>query len=170
MAWITVSPAGIINGIGHYWGYRNFAAEDASRNIVPWCILIGGEELHNNHHAFASSAKLSSKWYEFDIGWMYIRIMEMMGLAKVKKVAPRPKFAPAKSTVDLETLQAVLTHRYDVWAKYAKSLRTTFAQEMSKLAHEPPNWRVKRWLVRDESKLCEQQRAKVQEVLAKSEA
>src|SRR5690606_15904342 len=170
MLWIPITAAGIINGAGHYWGYRNFDCSDAATNVFPIGILIGGEELHNNHHTFATSAKLSSKWYEFDIGWMYIRIMEMMGLAKVKKVAPRPKFAPAKSTVDLETLQAVLTHRYDVWAKYAKSLKTTFAQEMSKLAHEPANWRVKRWLVRDESKLCEQQRAKVQEVLAKSEA
>src|SRR5690606_19880312 len=170
IVWIPFWAAGVINGLGHYWGYRNWEAEDASTNIFPWGILIGGEELHNNHHAFASSAKLSSKWYEFNIGWMYIRIMEMMGLAKVKKVAPRPKFAPAKSTVDLETLQAVLTHRYDVWAKYAKSLKTTFAQERSKRAHVPATVRVKRWLVRDESKRCEQQRAKVQEVLAKSEA
>lgn len=171
MVWIPFWAAGVINGLGHYWGYRNWEAEDASTNIFPWGILIGGEELHNNHHAFASSAKLSSKWYEFDIGWMYIRMMEMVGLARVKKVAPRPKFAPAKSTVDLDTLQAVLTHRYDVWAKYAKSLKRTFSQEMSKFAHEHANLsRIKRWLVRDESKLCEQQRAKVQEVLAKSEA
>lgn len=88
MIWSPVMAAGIVNGVGHYWGYRNFQAEDESRNIVPWGILIGGEELHNNHHAYATSAKLSNKWYEFDIGWLYIRILEMMGLAKVKKVAP----------------------------------------------------------------------------------
>ncbi|HJY08092.1 MAG TPA: fatty acid desaturase [Bryobacteraceae bacterium] len=171
IAWIPFWAAGVINGIGHFWGYRNWEAEDASTNIFPWGILIGGEELHNNHHAFASSAKLSSKWYEFDIGWMYIRMMEMVGLAKVKKIAPTPKFAPPKSAVDLETLQAVLTHRYDVWAKYAKSLKTTYAQEVSKFAGEHPQlWRVRRWLVRDEKKLGAQQRAKLAAVLAKSQA
>ena len=89
MLWIPITAAGIINGIGHYWGYRNFASNDTSTNIVPWGILIGGEELHNNHHAYGTSAKLSSRWYEFDIGWMYIRIMQMLGLAKVRKVAPK---------------------------------------------------------------------------------
>ena len=78
MMWIPVTAAGIINGIGHYWGYRNFASADASTNIVPWGILIGGEELHNNHHAYGSSAKFSSRWYEFDLGWMYIRILEAL--------------------------------------------------------------------------------------------
>ena len=171
MVWIPFWAAGVINGLGHYWGYRNWECEDASTNIFPIGILIGGEELHNNHHAFASSAKLSCKWFEFDIGWMYIRILEMLGLAKVKKVAPTPKFAPAKSTIDFDTLQAVLTHRYDVWAKYCQSLKRTFAQEMSKFADEHPNaWRIKRWLLRDESKLGEHERAKLQEVLAKSKA
>ena len=171
MVWIPFWAAGVINGLGHYWGYRNWECEDASTNIFPIGILIGGEELHNNHHAFASSAKLSCKWFEFDIGWMYIRILEMLGLAKVKKVAPTPKFAPAKSTIDFDTLHAVLTHRYDVWAKYCQSLKRTFAQEMSKFADEHPNaWRIKRWLLRDESKLGEHERAKLQEVLAKSKA
>ena len=84
MLWIPFWAAGVINGIGHFWGYRNFACEDQSRNIVPWGILIGGEELHNNHHAYASSAKLSNKWYEFDIGWLYIRLLALFGLAKVE--------------------------------------------------------------------------------------
>mgnify|MGYP003693909101 CR=1 FL=1 len=91
MAWIPVTAAGIINGIGHYWGYRNFSCEDASRNVVPWGILIGGEELHNNHHAYGTSAKLSSRWYEFDIGWMYIRVLEMLGLATVRKGRAAPE-------------------------------------------------------------------------------
>src|SRR5512143_1921490 len=82
MVWIPFWAAGVINGIGHYWGYRNFGCADASTNIVPWGILIGGEELHNNHHAYATSAKLSNKWYEFDIGWMYIRILESLRLAQ----------------------------------------------------------------------------------------
>ena len=96
MAWIPVTAAGVINGIGHYWGYRNFACADASTNIVPWGILIGGEELHNNHHAYGTSAKLSSQWYEFDIGWMYIRMLAALGLATVRKVAPQLKFDRTK--------------------------------------------------------------------------
>ncbi|MBV8633803.1 MAG: fatty acid desaturase, partial [Burkholderiaceae bacterium] len=80
MLWIPVLAAGVINGIGHYWGYRNYECNDAATNIVPWGILIGGEELHNNHHTYATSAKLSAKWYEFDIGWFYIRTLERLGL------------------------------------------------------------------------------------------
>jgi stearoyl-CoA desaturase (delta-9 desaturase) len=123
MAWIPITAAGIINGIGHYWGYRNFSCEDASRNIVPWGILIGGEELHNNHHAYGTSAKLSSRWYEFDLGWAYIRTLEFFGLATVRKVAPRLKFDRVKLNADLETLQAIITHRYAVLTSYASSLK-----------------------------------------------
>jgi stearoyl-CoA desaturase (Delta-9 desaturase) len=111
MAWIPFFAAGVINGIGHYWGYRNFQPEDASTNIVPWGILIGGEELHNNHHAYASSARLSNRWYEFDIGWLYIRILEILSLAQVKKIAPKLKLDTAKTRCDVATLQAVITHR-----------------------------------------------------------
>jgi stearoyl-CoA desaturase (delta-9 desaturase) len=142
IAWIPFWAAGVINGIGHFWGYRNWPTEDASTNIVPWGILIGGEELHNNHHAFTTSAKLSSKWYEFDIGWMYIRILETLGLAKVKRVAPVPRFGAPPPIPDLQTLQAVITHRYDVQAKYAKSLLRIGAgeqhalQTMNTMRHE----------------------------------
>ena len=133
MIWIPIFAAGVINGIGHYWGYRSFAAEDASKNIVPWGILIGGEELHNNHHAYATSAKLSNKWYEFDIGWLYIRILESLGLAKVKKQAPRVRFGAAKPMVDADTLHAVITHRYDVLARFGRRLKTTWMEELAKL-------------------------------------
>ncbi|MGZ8251736.1 MAG: DesA family fatty acid desaturase [Methylophilaceae bacterium] len=133
MAWIPVNAAGIINGIGHYWGYRNFAADDASTNIVPWGILIGGEELHNNHHAYASSAKLSSRWYEFDIGWMYICIMRFFKLVHVKKIAPQVRFDWAKRKCDLDTLQAVITHRFDVMGKYGAMLKTAYKEEIHKL-------------------------------------
>ncbi len=128
IAWIPFWAAGVINGIGHYWGYRNWSTGDASTNIVPWGILIGGEELHNNHHAFTTSAKLSSKWYEFDIGWLYIRMLETLGLAKVKRVAPVPRFTAPRATPDLQMLQAVITHRYDVQAKYARSLKRLDAE------------------------------------------
>lgn len=133
MMWIPITAAGIINGIGHYWGYRNYDCADASTNIVPWGILIGGEELHNNHHTFGTSAKLSSKWYEFDIGWMYIRMMEIVGLAKVKKIAPEPKFDLQKQIADLDTLQSVIANRYDVMAKYAKSLKSAWHDELVQL-------------------------------------
>ncbi|HSY29151.1 MAG TPA: fatty acid desaturase [Burkholderiaceae bacterium] len=133
MIWIPIMAAGIINGIGHFWGYRNYECADAATNIVPWGILIGGEELHNNHHTFGTSAKLSSKWYEFDIGWMYIRILEIMHLAKVKKVAPAPKFDREKLIADFETLQSVIANRYDVMAKYAKSLKQAWYDEAEHL-------------------------------------
>ncbi|MEO6919007.1 MAG: fatty acid desaturase [Collimonas sp.] len=133
MVWIPITAAGIINGIGHYWGYRNYDCNDAATNIIPFGIIIGGEELHNNHHTFGTSAKLSSKWYEFDIGWMYIRILEICGLAKVKKIAPAPKFNHAKLVPDLDTLQSVIANRYDVMAKYAKSLKNAWHEERSHL-------------------------------------
>ena len=171
MMWIPFFAAGIINGVGHYWGYRNFQAEDASRNIVPWGIIIGGEELHNNHHAYATSARLSSKWWEFDIGWLYIRIMAMLGLARVKKIAPRIRFAP-KTQCDLDTLQAVITHRYEVLTKYARSLRRTCAEEIKQLkaAHAV---RIDRRLLRrllhsDEQQLTAQERERMREVLSSS--
>ncbi len=133
MAWIPITAAGIINGIGHYWGYRNYECNDAATNIFPIGIIIGGEELHNNHHTYGTSAKLSSKWYEFDIGWMYIRMMEFVGLAKVKKVAPEPKFEHGKLHLDFNTLQSVIANRYDVTAKYAKSLKKIWREEREHL-------------------------------------
>jgi len=123
IAWIPFWAAGVINGIGHYWGYRNSPTPDTSTNILPWGILIGGEELHNNHHAFPTSARLSGKWYEFDIGWMYIRILEALGLAKVKRVAPVPRFTAPRLIPNVQTLQAVITHRYDVQASYARTMK-----------------------------------------------
>ena len=136
MAWIPITAAGIINGIGHYWGYRNYDCADAATNIIPFGILIGGEELHNNHHTFATSAKLSSKWYEFDIGYFYIRCLEVMGLAKVKKLAPKPTFEQGKMVADHDTLQSVIANRYDVMAKYAKSFKHTWREEVEHLKHK----------------------------------
>ena len=174
MLWIPVTAAGIINGIGHYWGYRNFACADASTNIVPWGIIIGGEELHNNHHAYGTSAKLSSRWYEFDIGWMYIRILEMLGLAKVRKIAPQIRFDRSKAAPDLATLQAIITHRYAVTTSYARSLKTACGAEIAALrarqAHIewPSLRRVKRWLAADEHVLTASERARLDQALANS--
>ena len=171
MAWIPFFAAGIINGIGHYWGYRNFQPEDASTNVVPWGVLIGGEELHNNHHAYASSAKFSSRWYEFDLGWLYIRAMQAVGLAEVKKVAPELKLDTAKTCCDLATVQAVITHRYEVLAKYAKSLRETCSEEIHRLrerAVSVDRAAVKRMLHVDAAAMQAHERAKVDEAISKS--
>jgi stearoyl-CoA desaturase (Delta-9 desaturase) len=137
MLWIPFWAAGVINGAGHYWGYRNYNCADAATNLVPWGILIGGEELHNNHHTYATSAKLSAKWYEFDLGWMYIRILEICGLAKVKKTIPVPKIGAARQIVDLDMLQNVITHRYDVMTRYVKSLQNLYAEELARLRSNP---------------------------------
>jgi len=122
MVWIPFWAAGVINGVGHYWGYRNFESPDAATNVSPWGILIGGEELHNNHHAFPSSARLSNRWWEFDIGWLYIRLLSLAGLAKVRRVAPRPRLAEGKTAIDLDTLKAVVTNRMHVAARYARDV------------------------------------------------
>jgi stearoyl-CoA desaturase (delta-9 desaturase) len=168
MAWIPLMAAGVINGIGHYWGYRNFQPDDASANVLPWGILIGGEELHNNHHAYPTSARLSNRWYEFDIGWLYIRVLETLRLAQVKKVAPKLRLDAAKTHCDLDTLQSVITHRYEVVAKYAKSLRRTCAGELHELksrAVSVDREALKRWLRIDANSLPENERAKRDEVL-----
>jgi len=171
MLWIPVTAAGIINGVGHYFGYRNFEAEDASTNIVPWGILIGGEELHNNHHAYASSARLSNKWYEFDIGWLYIRLMEMVGLASVKKLAPQVKFETGKVTCDLRTLQAIITHRYDVLARFTRSIKATCAEELRRM-HRPglavDLQSVRRWLHLEAKYIPAQEKARLDAVLKNS--
>jgi stearoyl-CoA desaturase (delta-9 desaturase) len=122
MMWIPFFAAGVINGLGHWFGYRNYECTDASRNIVPWGILIGGEELHNNHHSFASSAKLSSKRWEFDIGWLYIRTLEVIRLARVKKLPPAIASDSARQHIDLETVRAVITARFVVMAQFAREV------------------------------------------------
>ena len=175
MLWIPVTAAGIINGIGHYWGYRNYDCVDASTNIFPLGILIGGEELHNNHHTFGTSAKLSSKWYEFDIGWLYIRCMEIIGLAKVRKIAPEPIFVEMKAVIDMDTLQAIITNRYDVMAKYTKSLRRAWRDEVTQL-REKSQFEdgflksAKKLLQREPSKLEAPQKQQLSELLAHSSA
>lgn len=123
MVSMPVFAAGVINGLGHYSGYRNFECDDASTNIVPWGILIGGEELHNNHHAFPTSAKFSVRRWEFDIGWLYIRVLQAIGLARVNKVAPRPALQanPGKQ-VDLENLRAIIVNRMHVLRDYTRQV------------------------------------------------
>jgi len=171
MAWIPFFAAGVINGIGHYWGYRNFQPEDASRNITPWGILIGGEELHNNHHAYPTSAKFSSRWFEFDLGWFYIRALEILRLARVKKVAARVKLGPVKPECDQATLQAVITHRYDVLAGYAKSLTRAYAEEKRRLGDalaRVSRAELKRLMLAEPAALAPVERRRLDGLLAQS--
>lgn len=171
MLWIPFFAAGIINGVGHFWGYRNFSADDASRNILPWGIIIGGEELHNNHHAYATSARLSSKWYEFDIGWFYIRTLSILGLAEVKRVAPKLKLDAAKTLCDAETVQAVITHRYEVMSRYVRLLQSTIGKEVSHLRKQGQKFDVKtfrRWLHLPEAELKAPEQAQLKQALSVS--
>jgi stearoyl-CoA desaturase (delta-9 desaturase) len=176
IVWIPFWAAGVINGVGHFLGYRSWdvPAPDASRNISPIGILIGGEELHNNHHAFPASARFSVKWYEIDIVWTYIRALKALGLATVKKVAPKPRFSEPKPTADLETLYAVIANRYEVLSRYAKSLQRTYAEEMDRLKHWSPRdaevlRSMKRALLRGQA-AAGSERARLAEVLKNSRA
>lgn len=133
MAWIPFFAAGVINGAGHWYGYRNFESADASTNIVPVGVFIGGEELHNNHHAFASSAKFSNKPWEFDIGWQYIRVLSLAGLAKVKRLAPTPSFNHESALIDYDTVSAVISNRWHVMSDYAQQvIGDVYKEEMRK--------------------------------------
>ena len=156
MMWIPVTAAGIINGAAHYWGYRNFEAADASTNISPWGIIIGGEELHNNHHTYPTSAKLSVKPYEFDLGWAYIRVLEMLGLASVKKTPPKLAFGDVKPVADEKTLEALIANRYEVMANYARQMRLAVKQDIASLQTMPADGvlaAAKRWMHRDVEKV-----------------
>jgi stearoyl-CoA desaturase (Delta-9 desaturase) len=175
MIWIPFFAAGVINGIGHFWGYRNYDSPDAASNISPWGILIGGEELHNNHHTFPTSAKLSSKWFEFDLGWAYIRAFSALGLAKVLRLAPVPKVTAPRPGVDVQTLQAVIANRYDLLARYARGLRATLNEELHRLslpaAEKQRFAALRRWLRKsDVATIPPAQQQTMRDLLAQSRA
>jgi stearoyl-CoA desaturase (Delta-9 desaturase) len=157
MLWIPVTAAGVINGIGHYWGYRNFEAPDASTNIVPWGLLIGGEELHNNHHTYPTAAKFSVKKYEFDIGWVYIRLLERLGWARVKKIPPRMRLGAVRPVADEKTLEALIAHRYEVMARYGRELRRACKDEIAVVKSRGHDLSVlkaaRRWVHRDDERV-----------------
>jgi stearoyl-CoA desaturase (delta-9 desaturase) len=171
MAWIPIFAAGVINGIGHYWGYRNYEVADTSTNIVPWGILIGGEELHNNHHTFGSSAKFSSKWWEFDIGWLYINLMQAVGLARVKKIPPELSCDTAKQHIDLDTVRAVITGRFVVMSQFAREvMKNVHREELKKVDRaDRESWtlikRARRLMVREAVQLDETRRQLLQRAL-----
>ena len=173
MAWIPFWAAGVVNGIGHYWGYRNFEVKDASRNILPWGLLIGGEELHNNHHTYPTAAKFSVRRHEFDIGWVYIRLLQRLGWARVRKTPPRWREGPPRTEADEATLEALIAYRYEAMARYARGLRAACHAEVQALkarqAHRDEVARlreVRRWLVRDQERLPQSARAQLAQVRA----
>ena len=176
MLWIPVTAAGIINGIGHYWGYRNFEATDASTNISPWGIVIGGEELHNNHHTYPTSAKLSVKPYEFDIGWLYIRSLEILGLATVRKTPPQLRLGAIKPVADGKTLEALIANRYEVMAQYAQTLRQAVRSELDRLQVQGGRGSVRfaqmlaarRWLHRDADKIPHTVKSELEQAVGQS--
>ncbi|MDT8405587.1 fatty acid desaturase [Sulfuriflexus sp.] len=174
MAWIPFWAAGVINGIGHYWGYRDFEVSDASTNIVPIGIIVGGEELHNNHHAFGSSAKFSVKWWEFDIGWMYIRMLSMLGLAKVKKLAPKPLMDHSKRSIDKDTVMALVTNRFQVMSDYARDvMKQVYKEEVRKTRNSALRRQLKRarkCLARNEALIDEKSRMRLHFVLSQNKA
>ncbi|WP_171165672.1 DesA family fatty acid desaturase [Usitatibacter palustris] len=174
MLWIPFWAAGVINGIGHYWGYRNFECDDAARNITRFGVWIGGEELHNNHHAYPTSAKFSMRWHEFDLGWLYLQILSFLGLAKVRKAPPKVRLDPTKFEIDAATLHAVIQHRYDVLSRYASHMKRTTADEIAKLrakghiASRSAAASVRTWLHRDEAEVPAAYRADLDRALDSS--
>ncbi len=172
MLWIPIFAAGVINGIGHYWGYRNFETADASTNIVPWGIVVGGEELHNNHHAFPSSAKLSVRLWEFDIGWLYLRVLSALGLARIKRLPPRAVMVPGKALPDADTVKAVIANRLHVMSDYGKQVLARVHAEEVRSADARSRGalrRVRRLLLRDESRLTADARRRLDDALDNSQ-
>lgn len=171
MLWIPFWAAGVINGVGHFWGYRNFETEDASRNIVPVGLLIGGEELHNNHHAYRQSARFSNKSWEFDVGWLYIRFLEFVGLARVKRAAPTTEFRATKDAVDLDTVKAVLRNRFHVLKVYGTQvIRPVLKVELSGAYARAQLRRFKKWMTREDLDLNAAEQQKLDRALQSSVA
>ena len=159
MMWIPVWAAGVINGVGHYFGYRNFECADNARNIMPWAIFIGGEELHNNHHTYPNSSKLSRRWFEVDIGWGYIRLFQLFRLAKPKGYRPIAHSVPGKLEVDVETVQAIANNRFDIMRQYRKRVMEPVLRQQKNLMEDEikPRYRQFRKLLSREVTLIQPQ-------------
>jgi stearoyl-CoA desaturase (delta-9 desaturase) len=158
MAWIPFWAAGVVNGLGHWWGYRNFDTDDTATNLTPWGVWIGGEELHNNHHAFPSSAKFALRKWEFDISWPVIRGLEMLGLAKVLRVAPQLDVRPNIQVPDAETIKAMMAHRWQVATDY---FATVIKPQLQAKSDRMP-WRLRNGLRSEGRWLSQKHRERMQ--------
>ncbi|ONM45657.1 delta-9 fatty acid desaturase DesA [Halopseudomonas pachastrellae] len=173
MMWIPVLAAGVINGLGHALGYRNFECRDAATNILPWGILIGGEELHNNHHTYPNSAKLSVKKWEFDMGWLWIRLFSLLGLAEVRRTAPIAHRVEGKQTLDMDTAMAILNNRFQIMAQYRKLvIKPAVRSELARMDESVRHLfrRAKRLLSRETTLLDDRHQARIQTMLEHSQA
>ena len=172
MSSMPLFAAGIINGLGHHSGYRNFECDDASTNLVPWAFLIGGEELHNNHHAFPTSAKFSVRRWEFDIGWLYITIFRKLGIAKVNKIAPRPVLRQEPySNIDIDNLRAIIINRMHVLRDYTKQVTVpVFKKEKALAVGNKAFHRAKKLLVRRPMLLDENAKLRLGNLLEHNDA
>lgn len=168
MVWIPFWAAGVINGVGHYYGYRNFECQDHATNIVPVGLIMGGEELHNNHHAFPSSARFSIRRFEFDLGWAYIRLFKALGLVNVKKLAPRPVVEPSRRQPDVETVQAVITNRMHVLSDYARRVIVPVWRKETERAETLGDPGVRKLLIRETRLLDDLSIARLKGVLRQS--
>ncbi|KPQ27391.1 MAG: Fatty-acid desaturase [Marinobacter excellens HL-55] len=172
MMWIPVWAAGVVNGIGHWMGYRNFECADNARNISPLGILIGGEELHNNHHTYPNSAKLSRRWFEVDIGWGYIRLFQLFGMAKPKGYRPIAHYVPGKKDVDVETVQAITNSRFDIMRQYRKRVvEPVLLQQRTLMDDEirPRYRKLKKLLSREVSLIKPREKEHLDSVLERNE-
>ena len=173
MMWIPVLAAGVINGLGHALGYRNFECRDAATNILPWGILIGGEELHNNHHTYPNSAKLSVKKWEFDMGWLWIRLFSLLGQAEVRRTAPIAHRVEGKQTLDMDTAMAILNNRFQIMAQYRKLvIKPAVRSELARMDESVRHLfrRAKRLLSRETTLLDDRHQARIQTMLEHSQA
>ncbi|MDF9754093.1 stearoyl-CoA desaturase (delta-9 desaturase) [Pseudomonas sp. TE6288] len=173
MMWIPFWAAGVVNGLGHAVGYRNFECRDAATNLVPWGIIIGGEELHNNHHTYPNSAKLSVRRWEFDMGWMWIRLLSLLRLAKVQRVAPIAHRVEGKASLDMDTAMAILNNRFQIMAQYRKLvIGPLVKQELDKVDTSVRHRfrRAKRLLSRETSLLQDRHHVRIESLLAHSQA
>ncbi|QXI48081.1 delta-9 fatty acid desaturase DesA [Pseudomonas anuradhapurensis] len=173
MMWIPFWAAGVVNGLGHALGYRNFECRDAATNLVPWGIVIGGEELHNNHHTYPNSAKLSVKRWEFDMGWAWIRLFCLLRLAKVQRVAPIAHRVAGKASLDMDTAMAILNNRFQIMAQYRKLvIGPLVKQELARVDASVRHHfrRAKRLLSRETSLLQDRHHVRIESMLAHSQA
>ncbi|MFG3502192.1 delta-9 fatty acid desaturase DesA [Pseudomonas sp. NPDC047963] len=173
MIWIPLWAAGVVNGLGHAVGYRNFECRDAATNLVPWGILIGGEELHNNHHTYPNSAKLSVRKWEFDMGWAWIKLFSLLGLAKVNRTAPIAHRVTAKHQLDMDSAMAILNNRFQIMAQYRKLVIKPLVQLELQRADASMRYqfrRAKRLLSREPSLLQHDQQAHIEVILEQSQS